>query len=80
MAKTKPQQKLQILRWSDHIASSEVQDPLGLGLRGSTRLASLLLQLRSFSENMSYTSSNPIDTSVTQWCLGFSIHATCGIL
>src|SRR3954468_5465236 len=32
-----------LLRWSDHVPASDVQDPLGLGLRGSTRLASRLL-------------------------------------
>jgi hypothetical protein len=32
-----------LLRWSQHVQLSEVQDPLGLGLRGSTRLASRLL-------------------------------------
>src|SRR5262245_49492076 len=43
MAKSKTQPKRQLLRWSEHVPASEVQDPLGLGLRGSTRLASLLL-------------------------------------
>src|SRR5437899_9971435 len=32
-----------LLRWSQHVPASDVQDPLGLGLRGSTRLASQLL-------------------------------------
>src|SRR5436853_7621152 len=32
-----------LLRWSQHVPASDVQDPLGLGLRGSARLASQLL-------------------------------------
>jgi hypothetical protein len=36
-------QTLHLLRWSAHVPVSDVQDPLGLGLRGSTRLASRLL-------------------------------------
>jgi hypothetical protein len=32
-----------LLRWSQHVPASDVQDPLGLGLRGSARLASSLL-------------------------------------
>jgi hypothetical protein len=32
-----------VLRWSDYVPASEVQDPLGLALRGSARLASTLL-------------------------------------
>jgi hypothetical protein len=31
------------LRWSEYVPASAVQDPLGLSLRGSARLASLLL-------------------------------------
>jgi len=42
MAK-KPQTSPFLLRWSDHIPTGDVQDPLVLGLRGSTRLASRLL-------------------------------------
>jgi hypothetical protein len=42
MAK-KPSTSPILLRWSDHVPASDVQDPLGLGLRGSTRLASRLL-------------------------------------
>ncbi|MBZ0145639.1 MAG: hypothetical protein K8F56_18880 [Rhodocyclaceae bacterium] len=34
---------LELLRWSDHVPMSDVQDPLGLSLRGSARLASRLL-------------------------------------
>ena len=43
MAPKKPKLRMQLLRWSDYVPASDVQDPLGLGLRGSTRLASLLL-------------------------------------
>ncbi len=32
-----------LLRWSEHVPTSDVQDPLGLSLRGSARLASQLL-------------------------------------
>jgi len=32
-----------LLRWSDYVPSSDVQDPLGLALRGSARLGSSLL-------------------------------------
>src|SRR6516165_7680044 len=32
-----------LLRWSAHVSSSDVQDPLGLSLRGSARLGSRLL-------------------------------------
>ncbi len=39
----KKNQGNQLLRWSDYVPASDVTDPLGLGLRGSTRLASLLL-------------------------------------
>lgn len=31
------------MRWSEHVPASDVQDPLGLELRGAARLASLLL-------------------------------------
>ena len=41
MPKQTPQ--LELLRWSDHVPTSDVQDPLGLALRGSARLANLLL-------------------------------------
>ncbi len=43
MAKKKAKPTQQLLRWSQNVPASEVQDPLGLGLRGSTRLASRLL-------------------------------------
>jgi hypothetical protein len=42
MAK-QPKTTPNLLRWSDHVPASDVQDPLGLGLRGSARLASRLL-------------------------------------
>src|SRR5262249_19541551 len=32
-----------LLGWSEHVSSSDVQDPLGLSLRGSARLGSRLL-------------------------------------
>ncbi len=38
-----PQNTPILLRWSEHVPASDVQDPLGLGLRGSARLASRLL-------------------------------------
>jgi hypothetical protein len=40
---TKTKSKVVLLRWSEHVSSSDVQDPLGLSLRGSTRLGSRLL-------------------------------------
>lgn len=43
MVKNPPKSKTELLRWSDYVAASDVTDPLGLGLRGSTRVASLLL-------------------------------------
>lgn len=61
MAK-KPQTLPIILRWSDHVPASEVQDPLGLGLRGSTRLASRLLYcITSITPRARYFSFIP-------WC------------
>ena len=64
MAKTKQKPKTQLLRWSDHVPASEVQDPLGLGLRGSTRLASLLLYcITSITPRARYFSFIP-------WCIG----------
>jgi len=42
MARTS-QSELTLLRWSEHVPASDVQDPLGLSLRGSARLASRLL-------------------------------------
>lgn len=62
MAKpTKPTRML--LRWSEHVPASDVQDPLGLGLRGSTRLASrLLFCITSITPRARYFSFIP-------WCV-----------
>lgn len=52
-----------LLRWSDHIPASDVQDPLGLGLRGSARLASRLLYcITSITPRARYFSFIP-------WCI-----------
>jgi hypothetical protein len=52
-----------LLRWSDHVPASDVQDPLGLGLRGSTRLASRLLYcITSITPRARYFSFIP-------WCI-----------
>jgi hypothetical protein len=62
MAK-KPQASPILLRWSDHVPASDVQDPLGLGLRGSTRLASQLLYcITSITPRARYFSFIP-------WCI-----------
>src|SRR5205823_10738725 len=62
MAK-KPQTAAILLRWSDHVPASDVQDPLGLGLRGSTRLASqLLFCITSITPRARYFSFIP-------WCV-----------
>src|SRR5207249_2607342 len=54
--------KLVILRWSEHVSSSDVQDPLGLSLRGSTRLGSRLLHcITSITPRARYFSFIP-------WC------------
>jgi hypothetical protein len=59
--KTRPSQIL--LRWSDYVPSTDVQDPLGLGLRGSTRLASRLLYcITSITPRARYFSFIP-------WCI-----------
>ena len=51
------------LRWSEHVPASDVQDPLGLGLRGSTRLASrLLFCITSITPRARYFSFIP-------WCV-----------
>jgi hypothetical protein len=51
------------LRWSEHVPVSDVQDPLGLGLRGSTRLASrLLFCITSITPRARYFSFIP-------WCV-----------
>ncbi len=62
MAKqTKPTPVL--LRWSEHVPVSDVQDPLGLGGRGSTRLASrLLFCITSITPRARYFSFIP-------WCV-----------
>lgn len=52
-----------LLRWSEHVPVSDVQDPLGLGLRGSTRLASrLLFCITSITPRARYFSFIP-------WCV-----------
>jgi hypothetical protein len=52
-----------LLRWSEHVPASDVQDPLGLGLRGSTRLASrLLFCITSITPRARYFSFIP-------WCV-----------
>ena len=62
MAK-KPQTSPILLRWSDHVPATDVQDPLGLGLRGSTRLASRLLYcITSITPRARYFSFIP-------WCI-----------
>lgn len=62
MAK-KPNPITQLLRWSKSVPASEVQDPLGLGLRGSTRLASrLLFCITSITPRARYFSFIP-------WCI-----------
>ena len=62
MAK-QPQTSLILLRWSEHVPASDVQDPLGLGLRGSARLASRLLYcITSITPRARYFSFIP-------WCV-----------
>src|SRR6516165_5506478 len=52
-----------LLRWSAHVPSSDVQDPLGLSLRGSARLASRLLHcITSVTPRARYFSFIP-------WCV-----------
>ena len=59
----KPSLQTQLLRWSKSVPASEVQDPLGLGLRGSTRLASrLLFCITSITPRARYFSFIP-------WCI-----------
>src|SRR6476469_2721057 len=59
----KPQTSPILLRWSDHVPASDVQDPLGLNLRGSTRLASrLLFCITSVTPRARYFSFLP-------WCI-----------
>src|SRR4051812_25305800 len=55
--------KLALLRWSELVASSDVEDPLGLSLRGSTRLGSRLLHcITSITPRARYFSFIP-------WCI-----------
>jgi hypothetical protein len=52
-----------LLRWSKNVPSSDVQDPLGTSLRGSTRLASRLLHcITSITPRARYFSFIP-------WCV-----------
>ncbi len=52
-----------LLRWSKHLPASDVQDPLGLSLRGGARLgASLLYCITSISPRARYFSFIP-------WCI-----------
>ena len=63
MAKKKPKRTTQLLRWTKSVPASEVTDPLGLGLRGSTRLASrLLFCITSITPRARYFSFIP-------WCI-----------
>src|SRR5262245_4942692 len=60
---TKATTKPTLLRWSAHVPSSDVQDPLGLSLRGSARLASRLLHcITSITPRARYFSFIP-------WCV-----------
>jgi hypothetical protein len=52
-----------LLRWSDHVPTSDIQDPLGLGLRGAARLADELLYcITSITPRARYFSFLP-------WCV-----------
>jgi hypothetical protein len=63
MAKKKAEEKNTLLRWSDYVPASEVTDPLGLSLRGSTRISSLLLYcITSSTPRARYFSFIP-------WCI-----------
>lgn len=61
---TKTSQKTpMLLRWSQQVPASDVQDPLGLGLRGSARLTSRLLYcITSITPRARYFSFIP-------WCV-----------
>lgn len=61
---TKPTKSASVLlRWSEHVPVSDVQDPLGLSLRGSARLASRLLYcITSITPRARYFSFIP-------WCV-----------
>lgn len=55
--------ELSLLRWSEYVPASDVQDPLGLSLRGSARLASRLLYcITSITPRARYFSFLP-------WCV-----------
>lgn len=61
MAK-KPKPTHHLLRWSEHVPASDVQDPLGLNLRGLTRLGERLLHcITSITPRARYFSFIP-------WC------------
>lgn len=63
MTKQLSKAKPLLLCWSQHVPVSDVQDPLGLGLRGSTRLASrLLFCITSITPRARYFSFIP-------WCV-----------
>ncbi len=58
-----PSEQTQFLRWSDYVPSTDVQDPLGLALRGSARLGSRLLYcITSITPRARYFSFLP-------WCV-----------
>jgi hypothetical protein len=62
MAK-KPKATQHLLRWSEHVPASDVQDPLGLNLRGLTRLGERLLHcITSITPRARYFSFIP-------WCV-----------
>src|SRR5262249_2100356 len=62
MAK-KPKPTQYLLRWSEHVPASDVQDPLGLNLRGLTRLGERLLHcITSITPRARYFSFIP-------WCV-----------
>lgn len=55
--------EITLLRWSKHLPASDVQDPLGLSLRGSARIgASLLYCITSITPRARYFSFVP-------WCI-----------
>ncbi len=63
MTRSKAKPKPQLLRWSGYVPASEALDPLGLSLRGSARLASLLLFcITSITPRARYFSFIP-------WCI-----------
>ena len=62
MAK-KPKPTQYLLRWSEHVPATDVQDPLGLNLRGLTRLGEQLLHcITSITPRARYFSFIP-------WCV-----------